>query len=351
MPRVSKYQKQPSKSSSPGLASAVKREPDQYYCTRCTRHFSKQTGNFSASYSPLYHQNNKYLPVCKHCVEEMYDHYLMVLGDERLALRRICMKFDIYWSDDIYKATLNGNSQKTLVTSYIAKSNMTQYNGKNFDDTLDEEAQAVARSTNVVAAPEEPVLDGGEVSVDPSIVNFWGAGFSPAFYADLERRWEYWAGDTDRSTMDISEGAVLRQICMLEVTISRDTASGKAVDKSVNALNNLLGSANLKPIQKKEETDASVEATPFGLWIKKIEDTRPIRDVDPEFEDVDGIRKYVSVWFLGHLCSMLKINNGYSRLYEEEMARLRVERPEYEDEDEEAIYEDIFERAGGGDPP
>ena len=53
--------------------------------------------------------------------------------------------------------------------------------------------------------------------------------------------------------MDVSDCAIIRQICMLEVTIARDTAAGKSTDKSVNALNSLLGSANLKPVQKKKE--------------------------------------------------------------------------------------------------
>ena len=60
---------------------------------------------------------------------------------------------------------------------------------------------------------------------------------------------------------------------------------------------------------------------------------------------MDGIIKYITVWFLGHLCKMLKIKNKYATLYEEEMARLRVDRPEYEGEDEEEVLEDIFERA------
>ena len=147
--------------------------------------------------------------------------------------------------------------------------------------------------------------------------------------------------------MDVGERAVIKQICMLEVTINRDTAQGKAIDRTVNSLNALLGSANLKPVQKKKDDslDANTEATPFGVWIRKIENTRPISEPDPELKDVDGIIRYISVWFLGHLCKMLKIDNKYSRLYEEEMAKLRVERPEYEGEDEESVFEDIFNRS------
>lgn len=345
MPKQSKITK-----SSPGVAAPIKDVPDKFYCTRCPRDYTRQRGNFPASQSPLYRENGGYLPVCRHCVDEMYQHYKTVLGDEKSAIRRICMKFDIYWNDKIYGMLNKSSTTNSRVLSYISKSNLYQFVGKTFDDTLDEENELLQRSSDV--ALDEIITDNNEeVTISSEIVEFWGAGFAPSFYIDLERRLKYWCGDTDRYSMDVSECAIIRQICMLEVTITRDTAAGKSTDKSVNALNTLLGSANLKPVQKKKEEnlDAAAESTPFGVWIRKIENTRPIAEPDPQLKDVDGIAKYVSVWFLGHLCKMMKIENTYSRLYEEEMARLRVERPEYEGEDEEAVFEDIFTRADGNE--
>lgn len=341
MPKQSKITK-----SSPGVAAPIKDAPDKFYCTRCPRDYTRQKGNFPASQSPIYRENGGYLPVCRHCVDEMYQHYKTVLGDEKSAIRRICMKFDIYWNDKIYGMLNKSSTTNSRVLSYISKSNLYQFVGKTFDDTLDEENELMQRSSDV--ALDEIIADSNEeITISSEIVEFWGAGFAPSFYIDLERRLKYWCGDADRYSMDVSECAIIRQICMLEVTITRDTAAGKSTDKSVNALNTLLGSANLKPVQKKKEEnlDAAAESTPFGVWIRKIENTRPIAEPDPQLKDVDGIAKYVSVWFLGHLCKMMKIENTYSRLYEEEMARLRVERPEYEGEDEEAVFEDIFARA------
>jgi hypothetical protein len=45
---------------------------------------------------------------------------------------------------------------------------------------------------------------------------------------------------------------------------------------------------------------------------------------------------------------MLGIKNSYCKLYEEELAKIRVERPEYEDEDDETLFNDIFS-AGNSD--
>ena len=112
--------------------------------------------------------------------------------------------------------------------------------------------------------------------------------------------------------------------------------NGTKISDDINAYNALLGSANLKPSQKKVEAQAS-DGTPFGVWIQRWENERPIPEPDKEFDDVDGITRYISVWFLGHLCKILKIKNSYSRMYEEAIERLRVERPEYVGEDDEEL--------------
>lgn len=341
MPKQSKI----SKPSKPGAARPIE-EPSMHQCVRCGRTFSVRRRNFPASQSSLYHGNGGFLPVCRNCVDEVFDHYRDVLGDEKAAMRRVCMKFDIYWNEKVYDSVSKANTSNSRVMSYISKSNLSPHTGKTFDDTLDEDVRFIPAA----------FVDGNETDIDEDIIpitdeirDFWGSGLDPSFYAELEKRYHYWCGTSDKSSddIDISERAVIRQICMLEVTIARDTANGKSIDKSINSLNTLLGSANLKPIQKKEreDLDASLEQQPFGKWIRKIEDTRPIRDPDPEFQDVDHIVKYISVWFLGHLCKMLKIDNKYSRLYEEEMSKLRVDRPEYEGESDESIFEDIFDRA------
>jgi hypothetical protein len=180
------------------------------------------------------------------------------------------------------------------------------------------------------------------------VIDFWGAGFAPDFYLELERRYQDWTGGAQ--VVDPSERSLYKQICILEATITRDSAQGKAIDKNVNALNTLLGSMNLKPAQKKDDGDSAIEGTPFGVWIRRWENERPVPDVDPELKDVDGIVRYIEIWFRGHLSKMLGIKNSYSKMYEEEIAKRRVEHPEYDDEDDETMFNDIFDSEyGGGD--
>lgn len=39
---------------------------------------------------------------------------------------------------------------------------------------------------------------------------------------------------------------------------------------------------------------------------------------------------------------MLGVKNSYSKMYEDEISKYRVERPEYDDEDDETVINDIF---------
>ena len=98
----------------------------------------------------------------------------------------------------------------------------------------------------------------------------------------------------------------------------------------MNAYQNLLGSANIKPNQTNE--NALADQNTFGTLIQKWETEKPIPEPDPEWKDVDGILKYISTWFLGHLCKMMGVKNSYSKLYENEMKKYKVEKPQYEDD-------------------
>ena len=79
----------------------------------------------------------------------------------------------------------------------------------------------------------------------------------------------------------------------------------------------------------------------MGVWLLKYENKRPLPEIDDDLKDVNGVRKYVFTW-LGHVCKMLGKKNGFSKLYESEIQRLRVEKPEYDDEDDEDMMMDVF---------
>ena len=316
-------------------------------CSKCGKSYGRRKGYFPVNYGLLY-KGVGYVSVCKDCIDAMYNGYLSQCNNARDAVRQMCRKLDLYWSDKVYEIVERKNTTSTMMTSYIAKINTVSYSGKSYDDTLAEEGTLWNWSAQPVVEPEpaqsNTQADDEEMKIPEDVIAFWGDGYTPEMYTSLEQRRSYWMSRFPEDyELDIGTEAIIRQICSLELDINRDRAAGRAVDKSVNALNTLLGSASLKPTQKKaDDTDSSIDKTPLGVWAQRLEYKRPIKEVDPELQDVDGIVRYISIWYLGHLCKMLGIKNTYCKLYEEEIAKMRVEHPEYEDEDDETLFNDIF---------
>lgn len=351
-----------------------------YVCTSCGSTYSKQKGIFPLTRCSTY-SGSGYLHICNNCIDNMYNEYLAKYRDERLAIRRMCMKLDLYWSEDLFEAAKNKPNASSLHVSlirvYLNKTNLAQFRDKNYDDTIEEEYKEsyvdlqnltddfghAKLITDAVSGLKVPVTEediNKEEAVEslplPEItqdeIEFWGPGYTKSMYAELEQRKRYWINELSKRDVDLDDVgamALLRQICNLEIDINRDRVAGKSVDKSVNTLNTLIGSASLKPSQRKEDVDNEVWKTPLGVWNKRWEEMRPIPECPEELKDNSGIVKTILVWFFGHLCKMVGIKNSYSKLYEEEIERLRVEFPEYADEDDDAMLADIFGQSGEPD--
>lgn len=344
MPKVSKIKAGAKKPPKMAAKEMPRVAPGGYTCVMCGRHYNAQKGFFPASHSTLYRANNGYMAVCNMCVDDLFDHYTAVLGNEYAAVQRMCMKFDVYWNDEILDMVLRTNPTASRFRSYIAKTNLIKYVTLTYDDTLREEeenkaakeAEEAAIAAELIAQAEaEEIAAAEEEEVTPAMIEFWGSGYNPSFYLALEKRYARWTADMEKPLSNVDE-TTYKQICLMECTIARDSAAGKSIEKSVSTLNGMLASI------KRDSADTDFENLPFGVGIKMYENTKPIPEPDPEFQDVDGIVRYISIWFLGHLCKMLNIRNTYCKLYEDEIAKMRLERPDLEEEDDETLFNDIF---------
>lgn len=320
------------------------------HCHRCGTGFSRLKGNFPVSHSPMY-RGTGYLPWCNECIDEMYKEYKAKLGDKE-AMYRMCMKLDLYWNESIYEMVDRQAGVNSRVRTYIGKSNMIRFIDKTFDDTLREEASSDKGSFIKSAVSDSnahsETADKEIKETDPDIVAFWGTGYTPDFYSELERRYREWTGGA--SVIDPGQRALYKQICILEVLINRDAAEGRPVKGNVDSLNTLLGSMNLKPSQQKSDADAELEKMPLGVGIEKWEYYRPLPTTGKSKRDINGLIRNIHTWFLGHGGKMVGLKNSHVQMYEDAMDGLRVKRPEYEDEDDDTMLTDIFGNSKiGGD--
>lgn len=326
-------------------------------CRRCGKAYGRLKGYFPVSYSYLY-KGTGYMPYCRSCIDEMYDAYFLACRDQKLAVRQMCRKLDLYWNESLCESTLlqsaTSSSTKSIMTTYIAKLNKATYAAKSYDDTLEEEGAMwdydnTHEDSSLLTASPDIKPAAAVPDVDQEVREFWGEDYTADFIRRLDKRYRNWT--KDQGGLEPGSISLFKHICILEETIAVDSAAGRPVDKNMNTLNTLLGSLNLKPVQKKEDTVAGADTSPMGVWIRRFENERPIPKPDPELEDVDKIVHYIQVFFLGHLAKMLNKTTVYSKMYDEEIARLRVENPELSDEheDDNEFFEERFAQTEDGE--
>jgi hypothetical protein len=308
-------------------------KPSFYQCSRCGKKLTNED-SFPASQSELYAGWGYRLPICKPCLDKLFDFYTQKLGDEDEAIRRICMKFDIYFSQSLANASRKITKNRSRIHTYISRSNLGQYSNKSYDTTIEEE------SGNTIESIDD-LKDNKDIKVSQRTVKFFGTGFQENEYKFLADQYEDWTARHECKTKAQEE--LFKNLCIAQLNIQKETQkSGGKVDAAMDTFQKLLGSANIKPTQTND--NALADQNTFGTLIQKWENEKPISEPLPEFKDVDGIVKYISIWFLGHLCKMLKIKNSYSAMYEKEMEKYKVSKPQYDD-DTELLFDDVF----GGD--
>lgn len=361
MPKVSKVR---AKGNGYTNTPAPKRTSSVFKCTRCGREYSKQKGIYHSSFSPLFRENNGYVPICNVCIDELFDHYRGRMPSEEDAMRRLCMICDLYWTPTLYESIKrNGSASISLIRAYISKLNLSKYNGKTFDDTIDEERLAAA---DIVVADkpkpqpaEEPPVEKKEKKQTVTLpteapkpsadtILFWGSGLTPEIYQDLNLRFQRWTREVPKPMSDAVEG-LYKQLCIAEVNVNQNMGMGKSAEASQKIIADILVKLGISPDQQVEE-DNSMDAddTPMGVWVRRWEDKRPLPEPeeDDDMKDSAGLIRYITTWFLGHAGKMLGIKNIYTKMYEDEIAKYRIERPEYADEEDDDFLADLFGEDG-----
>lgn len=306
---------------------------DYYKCCTCGKKYTKQSGNFSYSQSPLYKGNNSFLPICNNCLENLVEQYTELLGSQNEAIKRVCLHWDIYFSDSILNSTKKIDVNRSRIKCYVKNCNLHQNAGKTFDSYLKE---INSERIDTIDDLEELKQD-KEIKVSQKTIKFFGLGYTPEQYRFLQDQYDDWTHRHECRTK--SQEEVFKNLCIAQLNIQIAQQTGGKVKDAMDSFQNLLGTANLKPCQTNE--NALADQNTFGTLIKKWESELPISEPDPEWKDVDGIARYIHIYFLGHLCKMMGIKNSYSRMYDEEMEKYRVKKPEYEGDDE-ALFDAVF---------
>ena len=314
----------------------------KYTCLYCEKDYVET--NFYNSYSRLFVNIGK-IPYCKQCIEKFYQQYYDeyinegCLTSEKSAVKRVCMLFNIYYTDAVFNSAMNkireGNINISPMAQYMKFIQLAQYKDKSYDNTVLNEMKEefVAKVSDGVSINRD---------VDQKTIDFFGSGFTDEDYKYLDKEYQDWTARHECNTKAQEE--VFKRICFKQLEILKATRRGEETKNLDATFQNLLDTAKLQP--KQNSGDATADNQTLGTLIDKWENERPLPEIDEELRDVDKIGLYIDVFFKGHLSKMMGLKNGLSNLYNNFIKKYTVKKPEYSDEENsEVLFDTIFGNA------
>ena len=316
----------------------------KYRCACCREEYPSQKGIFPVSHSPLFQGNNGFYPVCRKCIEQYYDVLRETIYDNEFdALFRIIMLCDWYYDEDLANISITGNKGigSTALSTYTQRMSLPYIRdrGNSYMESVrnkvapqtfvHEENSEFGKALQAQREEEKAAIP----AVDETIVvtnemrRFWGLGFKDEEYIFLQTQYLDWV---ERHVCETkAQEEIFKNLCLTQLEIVRVQQAHGDVSKVMKSFRGLVEDANISPRQLKGDIS---KGDTFGTLIREWENDDPIPEPAPEWRDVDGIMKYISVWVLGHLSKMMKIDNDWADMYEEEIAKYTAKKPEYNGE-------------------
>ena len=194
-----------------------------YNCCRCGNDLPYS--QYFKSYSEHHAALNGHLPICKECFEEEYKLYCTRYQNGKKALKRMCMVYDVYFSDDLYDTFDEGDA---IIGKYFRQLNMQQHKGKTFETSIDEgisflenERKSPPRSAKKFEPEEEEIID-------PEDIEKWGFGFAGKDYETLNAHYKYLKNANPNC--DSNQEIFINDLCFINMQKMKAVRDGRVED-------------------------------------------------------------------------------------------------------------------------
>lgn len=278
---------------------------------------------FYKSYSKFYH--DEYLPICKDCFQRKFAQYAAEYHNNKKAIQRLCMAFDIYFNEDLFDSCDVNN--ETVVGNYFRKLNMKQHAGKTFDTTIEEGNMELSGDRKKVKGKRIAVVDEydnvseEEIKISPKDIEKWGIGFDPIDYQVLNSYYK----QLKKANPDIGDNQemFIIDMCYTNMQQMKALREGRIDDYSK------LTESKRKSFQqsglKVARESTSNEEFSFGVNVEMIEKYTPAEYYKNQelFKDYDNIKDYFDRFILRPLKNLMHgtVDRDYEyRVKEEEDA-------------------------------
>lgn len=139
-------------------------------------------------------------------------------------------------------------------------------------------------------------------------IKFWAnRNYTPEEFDFLNEVYEELCQDRKPNSFTVKNTYKNVARTQLQINKALEAGNGQEYDRLIKSLSKLMEDGNIKPTQTAGE-NSSVAS--WGEWVRKIEEQRPVLAPTAEFEDVDGIEKYIKKFFTKHFNRVFGLDNS-----------------------------------------
>lgn len=258
-------------------------------CTSCGNEKSLVRDFYSSS-SSLY-KTIRRLPMCKTCIDELYNSLVEKLKDDKLAAKRLFVMVDVYYDEDLYNSCIEKSIKEDI--NWLGEYMRLKANAKYKDKSSLNNIGQYEIVENIEIKDEEDMENNKNKSsnkVSNKMIKKWGSGFEYDDYIFLEERYKDMQnayGDKNVSSNWDYQEIALNYLQIKKLREKGDEKSINAAAKLMSENSKLMKDCEMKAIQQK-----SSDTDYYSNLIERIEYTRPILEPSDFFKDVDRCEYY-----------------------------------------------------------
>lgn len=272
----------------------VKTASEKKTCLKCGNDYA--VSSFYSHRNPLLHERFGF---CKKCVKGNVDLNSME------TLYSFLRTMDIPYLKEFWKQA-NESDTETIGTYLKNLNSLRQNKELRFKDSDD-----ISGKTN-----KAELLDiDTDFELTDDVVKKWGRNLEMEDYVFLEEEFENLGGDQAEDTL---QERLFKNMAKTQWMANKAYEEGDHTkyEKMMKTLSTQMQDANIKPVQLKSSGEESGLKT-WGEWVRLVEETEPISEVQENFKDVDGIHNYMQ-WFI------IQLKRVFGKATDEDLQILEV---------------------------
>lgn len=236
--------------------------------------------------SPIYKYNNNRLPICDKCIEDIYDYYYSIYGDDYKCIERLCMMYDLIYDTKTADITLRSGKTANIFGKYISKLNLLKVSDKTYTTNFDK-LEEYRRIYQEYANSEDYAK---ENQLDEALVKKWGKGFEIEDYNNLENH--YLMLKSTNPNCNDNQEIFIRDLCFTKM--QQINAMKKGDTTAFKDLTKLYSETFQRAGLRMTYDESSNSDDCWGVFMERISQYTPEEYYKDKrlYKDFDGIGDY-----------------------------------------------------------